>query len=336
LPQNRSGALANGCHPAHFHLALHWRSPASVSRQGVAMNLLEHGREKFPVAPIVASSAALAWEGVAAEIRSHPAGEIPPFTSSQTEITIAFHGNSRSVVARSSGGIRQETRANDGTIWISPGGITEEATRISDPLSNIAHLYLSEDTFSKVRASELTGGGVQSIDYAADVRDELLRQIGIALVSEMRAPTPGGRVLAESLALAMAARILQRFSSAGTARLNRKATGGRSIDDARTRRVVDYMMAHLEEPIGIDDLAAVACLSPFHFARTFRSKAGVPPHRYLSNLRLDHAKTLLARSDRSIFDIALSCQYSSQTNFTRAFRETVGLTPNAFRKANAR
>lgn len=296
------------------------------------MSLLDHGKEKFPVAAVTASSEALGWSGIAAEIRSHPAGELPPYTSSQTEITMSLLRTPGAVVSRSASGVRQQTPVGAGTVWISPGGIEEEATRISAPLCDIVHIYLAREQFFSLGAE--VGGSVcpAAIDYVADARDDLIRQIGVSLVSEMRAPTPGGKVLAESLGLALAARIIQRHSSANRSLKPRKSSYDWGTDDPRMRRVLEYMRANLEEPIGLDELAAVACLSPYHFARTFRDKVGTPPHRFLTMLRLDHAKVLLATSQRSLCDIALSCQFASQTNFTRAFRQFTGVTPSEFRK----
>jgi AraC family transcriptional regulator len=109
-----------------------------------------------------------------------------------------------------------------------------------------------------------------------------------------------------------------------------------STDDARMRRVLDYMRAHLEDPVGLNELAAVACLSPFHFGRTFRAKAAEPPGRFLSRLRLEHAKSLLAQSDRTLSDISFACQFASHANFTRAFRRFAGMTPSDFRKCASR
>ena len=295
------------------------------------MSLLDHGIQKFPVATVKASSADLGWMGIAGEVRSHPACELPLFTSSHTEITIALRGKRGAVVARSAGGERQLTSVYPGAIWITPQGIDEEATRITKPLSDIAHIYLPQELFLKLAGEGHAAETVRSIGYVADVHDELIRQIGMSLVEEMRTPTAGGRLLAETLSLTLAARVLQRFSSAGSVRVAQVTAAGFSADDARMQRVVDYMMAHLEDPIGLDDLAAVACLSPFHFARTFRSRAGEPPHRFLSGLRLEHAKVLLTHTDRPIADISLACQFSSQTNFTRAFRHFAGMTPKEYR-----
>jgi AraC family transcriptional regulator len=297
------------------------------------MNLLDHGRDKFPVASVVASSAALGWKGIAAEIRAHPACELPPFRSTQAEVTIALRGALGGFVHRSAGGLRQQTAVGAGTIWISPGGVEEEATRISAPLSDVLHIYLSADPLTVIGAEHGIDVGNRHVNYEADARDELLRHMGLAIAAELRAPTAGGKVLAESLALSMAARIVQSHSSIGPRSELRRTPAARGMGCARIQRVVDFMVAHLEEPIGLNDLAAVACLSPFHFARTFRNEIGVPPHRFLTALRLDHAKTLLKSGNRPLSDIALACQFSSQTNFTRAFRQSTGVTPSRFRES---
>ncbi len=297
------------------------------------MNLLDHGRDKFPVATVMASSVALGWTGIAAEVRAHPACELPPFRSTQTEITIALRGSHGAAVHRSAGGVRQQTFVATGTLWISPAGTEEEATRISAPLTDVLHIYLSSDPLASLGMEGGAAVADRHVNYEADARDELLRHMGVALAAELRAPTPGGKVLAESLALAMAARIAQSHSSVGR---SPASSGRRDIEmgSARMRRVIEFMVAHVEEPVGLDDLAAVACLSPFHFARTFRSETGMPPHRFLSALRLDHAKTLLRAGTRPICDIALACQFSSQTNFTRAFRQSTGVTPSRFRTSS--
>lgn len=96
---------------------------------------------------------------------------------------------------------------------------------------------------------------------------------------------------------------------------------------------MDYMSTHLEDDIRIEDLAGVACLSPFHFIRMFRNTMGVPPHRYLSSMRLERAKTLLAIGSATLADISLASCFSSQANFSRAFKRAIGMTLGENRQA---
>jgi len=87
----------------------------------------------------------------------------------------------------------------------------------------------------------------------------------------------------------------------------------------------------LEVEIGLEDLARVAHLSPFHFHRMFHRKLGVPPAQYLSALRLQRAKALLSLGKRSLAEISLASCFSSQSNFSRAFLRATGSTPLRYR-----
>ena len=104
------------------------------------------------------------------------------------------------------------------------------------------------------------------------------------------------------------------------------------LDDGRLRRVLAYVEEHLAEDITVADLANVACLSIFHFTRAFAATMGVPPHRYVSRRRLETAKAMIATGRASLSKIALDCQFSSQSSFTRAFRRATGMTPAEYRR----
>ena len=97
-------------------------------------------------------------------------------------------------------------------------------------------------------------------------------------------------------------------------------------------RVVEYIDAHLSEAISLIELAELARLSPFHFARAFKRSFGAPPHRFHVERRIERAKTLLAKPALSITDIALELGYSETGSFTAAFRRITGRTPTRYRR----
>lgn len=103
--------------------------------------------------------------------------------------------------------------------------------------------------------------------------------------------------------------------------------------DRRIRRAVELMHAQLDRELSIEELAAAAYLSPFHFARLFKKLTGASPHAYLASLRISRAQNLLAETDFSITQIASRVGYSSSSHFTKAFRQMTGLTPSEFRSA---
>lgn len=295
------------------------------------MDLLKHGERKFPEARMIASSGGLGWQGIAAELRSHPAGDLPAIQPEQIEITLAVAGERDALVSRKGAGLRQQTPVVPGAIWICPTGVSEDDIRITRTLSRILHIYLPSPvvTSASDEAPVLHAG--QELRYLAGLQDGLIRQIGLSLIEEMTTPTAGGQVLADALGLALSARLAQAYAT-GTPLRQPSVTHRSRLDEVRTARVIEYMRAHLDEDLGLADLAAVACLSPFHFSRMFRLRTGVPPHRFLATLRLEAAKLRLRHGRETILEIALACRFSNQANFARAFRQATGMTPGDYRR----
>ena len=93
------------------------------------------------------------------------------------------------------------------------------------------------------------------------------------------------------------------------------------------------MHARLSEDISLDELAAEAQLSPYHFARMFKQSVGVPPRVYLTQLRMEKACELLALTDLPITDIAIQIGYSSSQVLARVFFKYQRMSPTAYRRA---
>jgi transcriptional regulator GlxA family with amidase domain len=97
------------------------------------------------------------------------------------------------------------------------------------------------------------------------------------------------------------------------------------------RRVRDYVEAHLEDNIGLEELAGMAGLSTSHFGRAFKQSEGVSPHRYLLQCRVRHASGLLAETELSLSEIAIASGFADQSHFCRQFGKLVATTPSAYR-----
>ena len=95
------------------------------------------------------------------------------------------------------------------------------------------------------------------------------------------------------------------------------------------RRVKEYVEAHLDGDLTIEGLAAVAGLSPYHFAHAFKRSTGYGPYRYVLRRRIGRAKQLMARKI-PLSDVAQACGFGSQSHFSVRFREVTGLTPRQF------
>jgi AraC family transcriptional regulator len=93
------------------------------------------------------------------------------------------------------------------------------------------------------------------------------------------------------------------------------------------------MRQRLSEDISLDDLAAEARLSPFHFARMFKQSLGVPPRVYLTRLRVEKACELLEHTDLPVTEIAFEVGYSSNQVLARVFLKHRHMSPSDYRRA---
>ncbi|MGW9331134.1 helix-turn-helix domain-containing protein [Bosea sp. NPDC055594] len=99
----------------------------------------------------------------------------------------------------------------------------------------------------------------------------------------------------------------------------------------RLARVVDYVDAHLDQSISLEDLSNAAGISRTHFVRSFRNQTGETPHRWLMKRRLEKAKDLLQSTGEDLPQIASKCGFSSQSHLCTAMKAAVGMTPKGWR-----
>lgn len=104
-----------------------------------------------------------------------------------------------------------------------------------------------------------------------------------------------------------------------------------TLPGPRLRRVTDHIQGNLDQDLTLARLGAVACMSPFHFARLFKSTTGLPPHRFVLRARVDHARVLLTDPTLSIHHIAQVVGCRTPSHFTAVFRRVTGVTPRAYR-----
>jgi AraC-like DNA-binding protein len=121
--------------------------------------------------------------------------------------------------------------------------------------------------------------------------------------------------------------------NAGAPRIEAPVRGGLAAWQQRT--VTTYIEEHFAEEISLATLAQLVRLSPYYFCRAFKQSFGLPPHRYHSSRRIEHAKILLAKPESSVTEIGLEVGFSETSSFSAAFRKAAGLTPTAYRRCLA-
>ena len=114
---------------------------------------------------------------------------------------------------------------------------------------------------------------------------------------------------------------------------SRGAEADRPVYVERVNAVIDHIETHLGDELTLEELAAVAHFSPFHFHRIFAVMTGETLGHFIGRLRIERGATrLVQQRSRTITDIALDCGFSSPSAFSRAFREAFGMTPSAWRR----
>jgi AraC-like DNA-binding protein len=99
----------------------------------------------------------------------------------------------------------------------------------------------------------------------------------------------------------------------------------------RVNRARDFLHAHPGAPVRLSEVAAAACLSPFHLLRTFQSAFRQTPHQYLQQCRLERAKFLLEKTSIPVTAICLDCGFTSLGSFSTFFQKSCGMSPRQWR-----
>lgn len=147
------------------------------------------------------------------------------------------------------------------------------------------------------------------------------------LLEEHRRPTPESSLVARGILHELIAWIL-RDHRAEQLRLNQEPSGY----SPPIMKVIEWVREHLGESVSVNDLADIAGLSPSYFRRWFHREVGSSPSDYVTQLRIECSKRLLADTDRSITDIAMELGYSTSAYFTATFHRETGTTPTDYRR----
>jgi AraC family transcriptional regulator len=184
---------------------------------------------------------------------------------------------------------------------------------------------------SAVRTRLVSAGARVAFRAHVIEHDQRLARLARDVADELLQEEAGQEVVIAALMEQFVVHLLRRHSN--VRRSDELELSRVGLVDRRIRRAVELMHAHLDRDLPLEEIAAAAYLSPFHFARFFKKVTGASPHAYLATLRAARAQTLLAETDLSITEVSARVGYSSPSHFTKAFREATGLTPRAFRKA---
>jgi len=157
--------------------------------------------------------------------------------------------------------------------------------------------------------------------------DGILHGFMERLLEELLRPKASGLVV-QGLGQAVAVHLARNYSET----ISGPRSDSPSLPGYKLRQITDWMAARVAEDFSLDELAAQADLSKFHFHRLFKAATGLAPSQYHINLRLETAKRLLRETRQSIVSVALEVGYTNPSHFGQLFRRETGLSPSDYRR----
>src|SRR6516165_8649854 len=133
---------------------------------------------------------------------------------------------------------------------------------------------------------------------------------------------------AEALSIVLACELM-RMNESGLPSVTHIRGG---LPEWQQKNLAQFIDEHLAEDVSLSSLAELVHLSPYHFSRVFKQSFNMPPHRYLTNRRIERAKSLLVERKLSVTEIGHEVGFSETSSFTSAFRKITGETPTDYRR----
>ena len=278
-------------------------------------------KQILPRSPILSSHEA-GWEGIHFAHYRQPTHEVPSCCFAQHIINIHVgHSPARLTLK----GHFQNEYYGTGDLGILPAGQPSPLTWCNGEAEFI-NLYLEPARFARIASESVEIDCVEIISQVK-IRDPLIQQIALELKTELESGGVDSRLYAESMATALSAHLLRRYSTKQV--VIRDYTGG--LPKYKLREAIAYINDHLDRNLSLAELAALVQMSPYYFASLFKQSTRLAPHQYVTKCRIDRAKRLLKRRELTIIEICQQVGFHSQSHFTRVFRKHTATTPKAYR-----
>ena len=287
-----------------------------------------HGMLAQPGAKIRACSDGRDWTSLFASVQK----EMPfqgVFQSSRDHLIVLHRDGPVQVESLTDRKIGRRVVPAGGIHIISPG--VDFGIHLTAPIETV-HVYVRRSVIEEV-ALEMVDGDPARLEIPSSIveDDKALHALIDASAFAVEDESLGSSMFADYMSRTIAAQLIRTYSKArlkGGGRMSIYPSLSPTMSEA-----VDYMTANIDTAINLSDIAQAINRSPSHIARMFRTELGMPPHRYLINLRVEKARRLLEKTSMSIAEIAYECGFAHQEHLTRLFRRQTGTTPAAYRRS---
>jgi len=266
--------------------------------------------------PTLTYGAARAWGGLAVRLARASPGRHPGVVTA--EHRLAFYASGPIGTDCGADGVTRRGLTTPGDFDFVPGGgmgFWED-----DAAVEIISMRLAPELIDETAEALGAPGGRVELAPRLGARDPVVSHVAHALRAELETPAHAGRLHADALASALAARLVLDFT-------RRPFALRQTLSKPKLRRLIDYIEANLEADLSLAELAAVAGLSVPHLTALFRRTMGQSLHRYVVERRVTAARSLLLAGRTSIAQTALAVGFAHQSHLSRWMRRLLGVTP---------
>ncbi len=218
-----------------------------------------------------------------------------------------------------------------GTEKMHPGSLMLHGQGTSDSIAfqgDSRRVVVSLDPMALANMAKATNG--RSFDCLASrwrFEDRQLERLMRNLEAEAIDGFAAGGIYSELLCLSISEYLMHRYGDAES--MHPPPQG--ALPARRLHRVLEYIAANLSRSVSLMEIASIADMSVYHFARLFKGATGLSPHQYVLNQRIESAKQLLLSGEDSVIDVALACGFNDPSSFSKTFRKASGVTPSQYR-----
>jgi AraC family transcriptional regulator len=179
-------------------------------------------------------------------------------------------------------------------------------------------------------ADEANSPRIGDLSYkpGAGVNDVTISCLGNLLLPALSHPDQANLLFLDHVLLGVGVHVAQTYG--GMRPMSRSARGG--LAPWQERRAREFLLANLKGGVALKEVARECSQSVGYFSHAFRRTMGVAPHQWLIEQRVALSKEKLRDDRLSLSDVAAECGFSDQSHLTRAFKQTVGVSPGAWRR----
>ncbi len=214
-----------------------------------------------------------------------------------------------------------------GDFWLCPAGVSsfwrwestdEEIVFILDP-AFLRRIALESGCLNPDQVE---------LKPMVQAHDPKLSSLSLVFLQEMQSNGLGGQLYCECLANQFAIHLLRHYCAVEP----RFRTYEGGLSHPALVQAIDYIHAHLDQKLSLDQIAAHLNLSVYYFCTLFAQSVGTSPYQYVLQQRVERVKQLLKTTQLPLSEIAVMAGFNDQTQMSKHFRKLTATTPKAYRQ----